>query len=77
MKRNVGTIDRSIRIIIGMCAVYLTLFPNALITNEILRIFVAVFGIGNLLVGLFLFCPLYTLADIDTRGRKRTAAPSE
>lgn len=70
MKYNVGTTDRSIRLLIGLLCVYLSLMPNPAIDNEILRIFVAIFGVGNLIVSLVRFCPLYTLADIDTRDKK-------
>lgn len=66
MKRNVGKMDRIIRMLIGITGIYLALYPAPYLSNEILRVFIGVFGVGNLMVSMIKFCPLYTLADIST-----------
>lgn len=66
MKANVGAMDRMIRIMIGIVFIYLTIFPTTVLSNEILRVFVGIFGIGNFMVGLVRFCPLYIFTDINT-----------
>ena len=70
MKRNVGTIDRTIRMTLGIVCIYLSVYPTPILANDILRVFVGIFGTGNLLVSLFVFCPLYTLANISTHKAK-------
>ena len=71
MKRNVGALDRMIRLTIGLICIYLTVFPTAFLSNDILRVFVAVFGVGNVVVSLLSFCPLYIFANINTHKRRQ------
>lgn len=62
--------DRAIRMTIGLLCIYLTVYPTALLSNDILRVFVGIFGVGNFMVSLMVFCPLYTLANINTHKKK-------
>lgn len=60
MKANVGTVDRVIRVIIG-----LVLLSLLLILDGNIR-FIGLVGIVPLLTALIKFCPLYPLVGINT-----------
>lgn len=60
MKKNVGTIDRGIRIIVGIAAIaYAVLGGSSL----------GYLGIVPLLTGLLGWCPPYSLLGISTCGK--------
>ena len=71
MLRNLHTLDRVARILIGIACVYVGFFEQALINNQIIAILVGVFGVVNVGASLFSHCPVYKLAGISTY-----AAPS-
>lgn len=58
MKANVGSIDRAIRIVVGLALIGLTLTGTIGAWGWI--------GIVPLATGAFSFCPLYTLFGIRT-----------
>ena len=58
MKTNVGTIDRTLRIVIGLTLIGLSLAGVIGVWGWI--------GLVPLATGLFRFCPAYTLLDIKT-----------
>ena len=58
MKANVGTIDRVLRIIVGLVLIGLTLSGTIGVWGWI--------GIVPLATALFRFCPLYTLLGMNT-----------
>ena len=58
MKTNVGTIDRTLRIVIGLALIGLTLAGLIGVWGWI--------GLVPLATGLFRFCPAYTLLGIKT-----------
>lgn len=65
MKKNVGQLDRIIRIVIGIAV--LSLF---FILDGGLR-FIALLGIVFILTGVINFCPLYLPFGISTRKLKK------
>ena len=65
MKKNVGQLDRIIRIVLGL--VVLSLF---FILDGGLR-FISLLGIIFILTGVINFCPLYLLFGISTRKLKK------
>jgi len=67
MNLNVGTVDRVIRVTIGIICAYLALAPTAALTNDVLRIFLGLFGAMNLITGLLGWCPMYAMANMSTR----------
>jgi hypothetical protein len=64
-----GNLDRAIRLLIGLALLYISLMKPDLIANHTVRYLLIVMGALNIVSGSFAFCPLYTLADINTRRR--------
>jgi hypothetical protein len=58
MKSNIGTIDRTIRILVGICLIGATLFGLIGVWGWL--------GIVPLATGLFRFCPAYRLLGLQT-----------
>jgi hypothetical protein len=63
MDTNVGTIDRSLRIVAGAALIGLAATGTVGYWGYV--------GIVPLLTGLFRFCPLYTMLGMNTCGLKR------
>ncbi|MDR8364044.1 DUF2892 domain-containing protein [Pseudomonas sp. JL3] len=61
MKANIGTIDRSLRIVAGLLLIGLSLSGVIGVWGWI--------GLVPLATGIFRFCPLYTLLGIKTCNR--------
>ncbi|CAI8930307.1 Protein of unknown function [Pseudomonas arsenicoxydans] len=61
MKANIGTIDRSLRIIAGLLLIGLSLSGVIGVWGWI--------GLVPLATGIFRFCPVYTLLGIKTCNR--------
>lgn len=60
MKKNVGTIDKLIRIVLA-----LVFFSFYFLLEGNLK-FIAVIGLVPLMTAMFSFCPLYTLIGFNT-----------
>jgi len=58
MKTNVGSIDRALRVVVGLVLIGLTLAGMIGVWGWI--------GIIPIATGLFSFCPLYTLLGMNT-----------
>lgn len=58
MKANVGGIDRSLRIVVGLALIALTLSGSIGVWGWI--------GVVPLLTGVMSFCPAYTLLGLNT-----------
>lgn len=58
MKANVGSIDRALRVVVGLVLIGLTLAGMIGVWGWI--------GIIPIATGLFSFCPLYTLLGMNT-----------
>ncbi|MFD0977450.1 YgaP family membrane protein [Salinimicrobium gaetbulicola] len=63
MKKNMGTADRIIRIIIA--AIIATLYFNGMITGTLGIVLLVLAGVF-VLTSLISFCPLYTLFGLNT-----------
>jgi hypothetical protein len=61
MKKNVGTTDKTIRIVIGLFLIVLGIFSS--------KIWVII-GLFPLITGLLNYCPLYALLGISTAKEK-------
>jgi hypothetical protein len=61
MKKNIGTTDRTIRIVIGLFLIVLGIFGS--------KIWIII-GLLPLITGLLNYCPLYTLLGISTTNEK-------
>ncbi|CUA86795.1 Protein of unknown function (DUF2892) [Chelatococcus sambhunathii] len=68
MTRNIGGIDRAVRIIVGLALLSLVAFVDGDAR------WWGLLGLVPLLTGLFSLCPLYTLLGVNTcpiRGERR------
>ena len=61
MKQNVGTVDRIIRVIVGLAVLSLIFILSGGIR------FIGLIGLIPLLTGIIGWCPLYTLFKISTK----------
>ncbi len=61
MKANIGTIDRSLRVVAGLLLIGLSLSGVIGVWGWI--------GLVPLVTGIFRFCPVYTLLGIKTCNR--------
>jgi len=71
MKRNVGTFDRLLRIVIGLGFLYLAFFTPQGSTWDLFGQHTTwgYFGLVPLFTGIFSWCPPYALLGISTRPR--------
>jgi len=67
MKKNIGTADRVIRVLIAV--VFAVLFFTKVVTGT-LGIILLVLGIVFLLTSVVSFCPLYFPFKLSTRGKE-------
>ncbi|HHS97383.1 MAG TPA: DUF2892 domain-containing protein [Chloroflexi bacterium] len=67
MKRNEGTVDRIIRLVIGVVLIWVGLWPLNGLQVAVGGIVVAVIGLILLITGLTGYCALYSLLGISTK----------
>lgn len=65
-KRNMGGIDRSIRVATGLAMMYVGFVDQSIIGNSTINIIVGIFGIISILFAYMAFCPIYTLGNVST-----------
>ncbi len=68
--QNEGTLDRALRVVVGIVLVPVGLFALGGATAGVLGVLVAAFGTWVLLTGASGFCPLYVPLKISTVGNK-------
>lgn len=64
MKRNVGTVDQWIRIILGVALLSLLFFLSGGIR------WIGLIGLVPLITGIIGYCPIYSLLKINTNKKK-------
>ncbi len=74
LKRNLHTVDRIARFIIGLACIYIGFIDHSIINNTIVSILVGLFGLLNLGVVIFAHCPVYSIAGISTYSDKKDTA---
>ena len=62
MKKNMGSTDRTVRIVVGILLIVLGIFSS--------KIWVII-GLIPLITGLLNYCPLYSLLGISTNKEKQ------
>ena len=70
-KKNVGRLDRTVRLSVGVALVLIGLFPLGGWQGNSMGIDVALFALLPLATGLIGFCPSYMLFGISTHDEKR------
>lgn len=73
MQKNVGTIDRTIRALVGIAALAVYFFGGLQGTLGILALVVGIVMLGTAAIG---WCPPYSLLGINTCGVKQNPRPS-
>lgn len=71
-KRNLHTIDRIARVLIGIGCIYLGFFNTSIIDNAIVNLLVGIFGIVNIFAGFISACPIYSLVGFSTFRNKNS-----
>jgi len=69
--RNMHTLDRYLRLAIGIVCVYFGFIDTALIANPITATLVGVFGAINLWAFYTARCPVYAMAGMSTLPRDK------
>ncbi len=69
-KRNVGRLDRAVRLSVGVALMLIGLLPLGGWQGNSSGVDVALFALLPLATGLIGFCPTYALFGISTQGRK-------
>lgn len=64
--RNLNTLDRSIRGVVGIVTLLLGLVGSIYVSDPILRVFLIIFGLLNLISFAFGWCAVYQIANIST-----------
>ena len=68
MKKNMGTIDKTIRVLIAI-AIAILIYTDVI--TGTLGIVLAILAIVFLLTSMLSFCPLYLPFGINTKGKKK------
>ena len=64
--KNLGTLDRVLRIIASSAIIYIGFFESSHIGDPVVGTALGLFGVANLIVALVGNCPLYTLVNFNT-----------
>lgn len=72
MNRNVGTVDRAVRVVVGVAALVWAFVTGVTSGLGLVLVVLAVVLIGTAAMG---FCPLYRLLGISTGPRQHSAEP--
>ncbi len=66
LKKNTSSLDRIARIAIAAICIYLGFIDTSIVGDQLLALALGVFGVINLFVAFSGFCPVYSLAGINT-----------
>jgi hypothetical protein len=66
---NMHTIDRVVRLIVGLICVYIGFIDLSLISSRPVAILVGVFGVVNLWAFITTRCPVYSVAGFSTAAK--------
>lgn len=64
--KNMGQIDRIIRIASGLVLMYIGFIEQSIIDDLAINIIVGVFGLVSAAFAYIGFCPIYTLGNVST-----------
>jgi len=65
-KRNLHSIDITVRLIVGVALVYICFIDVEYIGNDVVRWLLGVYGVINIVSAVLRSCPIYALAGIST-----------
>ena len=61
LSKNIGSIERGIRSIVGLLLIYLGFINTGIIPDALFSFLIGLFGVANLSSGLLGWCPMYQL----------------
>ena len=67
VKKNMYPVDRVLRIVFAAILIYFGFIDVTWISNMIVPVMLGVIGIINLVFSVIGYCPVYTLANINSR----------
>ncbi|MFB2553466.1 YgaP family membrane protein [Ensifer soli] len=70
--KNFGSMDRVIRLVLGLCLMALPFMTSWLASLGYLRVAISAIGLVLIVTGIIRFCPAYTLFGIRTCKLNRT-----
>jgi len=70
VRKNMGQIDRLIRVVTGLVMMYLGFIDQSIIDDLTINLIVGVFGIISIAFAYIAFCPIYTLGNVSTAKKK-------
>jgi len=74
VKKNLCLLDQVLRIGIGAGLIYIGFIETSWIGDATVAIVAGVFGLINVAAALIGYCPIYRLANINTRSMGRSAS---
>ena len=66
LEKNIGLVDQVLRIGISSFLIYISLIDTEFISDPVASGIFAFLGIGNLIVALVRYCPLYAVIGVNT-----------
>jgi len=66
LERNLSTMDRVIRTILGLVMIYVAYFESEVLSSLSLSIILGVIGIFFIIIAIISVCPLYNLIGLST-----------
>ncbi len=66
LKRNIGGIDRALRVSFSLLMLYFGFSDNTIITDQMAGVIIGIIGLASLLVAVVGICPLYTVIKLNT-----------
>lgn len=71
--RNMHTIDRYVRLTIGITCIYIGFIDTSLIANRVVAALIGVFGMTNLWAFYSARCPVYAMTGFTTLRSDKSA----
>lgn len=68
--RNVNTLDRMLRVGIGVPFMYYGIYDSALVQDQLARAMLGGMGFMLVLIAIIAWCPMYYLIDFSTISEK-------
>ncbi len=65
-KRNIGALDMLLRTGLSAAAIYIGFIDQGIIPDSLSSMIIGGLGVLNMIVALARFCPLYSIAGINT-----------
>ena len=65
-KKNMCTLDRSIRVCLGVGLLYLAFFDTSFSLDIYIKVLLGIIGLVNISSGFMAYCPVYKLANLST-----------